>query len=604
MTLSLHDLILPSPENRMDLHPGARRDRMAMAIPDRIGFDELLVKRAGIGRSPLADPASLTHRKDSSASESRSTSSSRNESRAEPRPSSRADADRANDSASSPSRSAERHQTPSPLWQAFDEIMVAPGHHAHAFGSGMEQTLVQGGAQTALPNPARMVPEIPEIMAMPVAGPMGTIEATTASGGRIVPAEGLPGAADEIPGVRILAEAGKAAPVNPSGMGAGPNTALLPSRSEAGLASAEIVSGLPLAASQQGRASVHSGNANPSGDSLKAGMSGAFPANGRPLADPALAGAEIHVEPLRGQAAAPLRPGGLLPPGLLQAQDVGLNAGTSASNTTMATGGPVQGGGTALPPGEGAPLPASHTTSQAGAQGAGASSLPLSGPLSGDGHGAAARQPGSLSPGSGFGQGLGTAALAASHGGLAHGGLIMPGASMMTPPPGGSMASQSAQTALTPGDTRTAPMPIPLDQLAVQIARGASNGMDQISIRLKPAALGQVDVRLEFFADGRVNAVIAADKPETLDLLRGDSRSLERALQEAGLKADSGSLEFSLRGGEREIANEGRGRDQTTESGREAGVNDKGSGNRENLDRTASAEPDARALRGGIDLRV
>ena len=41
-----------------------------------------------------------------------------------------------------------------------------------------------------------------------------------------------------------------------------------------------------------------------------------------------------------------------------------------------------------------------------------------------------------------------------------------------------------------------------------------------------------------------------ADKPETLDLLQKDSRFLERALQDAGLKTDNNSLSFNMQGKE------------------------------------------------------
>ncbi len=41
---------------------------------------------------------------------------------------------------------------------------------------------------------------------------------------------------------------------------------------------------------------------------------------------------------------------------------------------------------------------------------------------------------------------------------------------------------------------------------------------------------------------------MTADSQETLDMLQRDSRELERALQQAGLQTDTGSLNFSLRG--------------------------------------------------------
>ena len=46
----------------------------------------------------------------------------------------------------------------------------------------------------------------------------------------------------------------------------------------------------------------------------------------------------------------------------------------------------------------------------------------------------------------------------------------------------------------------------------------------------------------------RYDPMAFVERSETLDLLQRDARSLERALNDAGLKADSGSLEFNLRG--------------------------------------------------------
>ncbi len=85
-------------------------------------------------------------------------------------------------------------------------------------------------------------------------------------------------------------------------------------------------------------------------------------------------------------------------------------------------------------------------------------------------------------------------------------------------------------------------------QVAMHVAQAATDGNDRISIRLSPADLGRIDVRLDFGPDGRVQAVFAADRPQTVELLQRDARDLERALQDAGLRADSGSLSFNLRG--------------------------------------------------------
>jgi flagellar hook-length control protein FliK len=89
-----------------------------------------------------------------------------------------------------------------------------------------------------------------------------------------------------------------------------------------------------------------------------------------------------------------------------------------------------------------------------------------------------------------------------------------------------------------------------IDQVAIGLKRGVKSGNDQIQINLEPASLGKIAVRLDFAQDGRVSATFSADRPDTLNLLNNDSRSLEQALRDAGLRTDSGSLTFNLSGGD------------------------------------------------------
>lgn len=93
-----------------------------------------------------------------------------------------------------------------------------------------------------------------------------------------------------------------------------------------------------------------------------------------------------------------------------------------------------------------------------------------------------------------------------------------------------------------------APLPgqVPLEALAVQIARKFDQGLSQFEISLHPAELGKLDISLNVSDDGRVNAVLRAERPETLDLLRQDSRQLETQLRQAGLDVGSNSLSFQL----------------------------------------------------------
>jgi flagellar hook-length control protein FliK len=134
------------------------------------------------------------------------------------------------------------------------------------------------------------------------------------------------------------------------------------------------------------------------------------------------------------------------------------------------------------------------------------------------------------------------------------GGTVGSGSPSATPGaavPLGGVASAANGAPAAPATAPGQPPPPPTalaEQVAIQIARHAADGgSSRFEIRLDPAGLGRVDVRLDIHHDGRVQAAIAADRPETMALLNRDARGLERALQNAGLKADSGSLSFSLR---------------------------------------------------------
>jgi flagellar hook-length control protein FliK len=90
---------------------------------------------------------------------------------------------------------------------------------------------------------------------------------------------------------------------------------------------------------------------------------------------------------------------------------------------------------------------------------------------------------------------------------------------------------------------------LPTEQVAVHMHKMAKGGASQYDLQLHPAELGRVDVRLDISKDGLVHATISTDNQQTYELLQKDQRSLERALQQAGLQTDSGSLSFNLRSG-------------------------------------------------------
>jgi flagellar hook-length control protein FliK len=83
-------------------------------------------------------------------------------------------------------------------------------------------------------------------------------------------------------------------------------------------------------------------------------------------------------------------------------------------------------------------------------------------------------------------------------------------------------------------------------QLAAQITQRFNNGSRVFDIRLDPAELGRVDVRLELMPDQRVHAVLTAERGETLAELQRTARELEQALKDAGLDLADSGLEFQL----------------------------------------------------------
>ncbi len=112
--------------------------------------------------------------------------------------------------------------------------------------------------------------------------------------------------------------------------------------------------------------------------------------------------------------------------------------------------------------------------------------------------------------------------------------------------PGLTLAAARAPLTL-PAQARPAAS-LPAHQIAVHIQRAVVAGQGRIRITLHPAELGQIDVKLNIGNNGVVKAIVSIERPETFELLQRDARGLEKALQDAGLKTDSGSLSFNLKG--------------------------------------------------------
>jgi len=113
-------------------------------------------------------------------------------------------------------------------------------------------------------------------------------------------------------------------------------------------------------------------------------------------------------------------------------------------------------------------------------------------------------------------------------------------------PQGASAAATAASTGSL-SVTAATNAAVPLSGLAVEIAVSARSGKSRFEIRLDPADLGRIDVRIDVDRNGRVTSHLTVEKPETLSMLRQEAPQLQRQLDDAGFKTGNGGLQFSLR---------------------------------------------------------
>jgi flagellar hook-length control protein FliK len=110
-----------------------------------------------------------------------------------------------------------------------------------------------------------------------------------------------------------------------------------------------------------------------------------------------------------------------------------------------------------------------------------------------------------------------------------------------------SPASTSVASTGTLSVTAATGAAVPVSGLAVEIAASMKSGKTRFEIRLDPADLGRIDVRIDVDRNGQVTSHLTVEKPETLSMLQQDAPQLQRALDDAGLKTGGGGLQFSLR---------------------------------------------------------
>ncbi|MHA7776954.1 flagellar hook-length control protein FliK [Roseibium sp. M-1] len=160
----------------------------------------------------------------------------------------------------------------------------------------------------------------------------------------------------------------------------------------------------------------------------------------------------------------------------------------------------------------------------------------------------------------------------------------------------GAVRTESLQT---PNQTQSAHVST---QVAAEIARNLKNGQTRFQMRFDPPELGRVEVHMKVNSDGSVHTHLIVDRPETLDMFLRDQRGLERALENAGLTADSENMQFSLKqDGNRDFAS---GNDQSGVQA--AGQGGSGPGEADEADPVAEdiVRLTLARQRGGLDMKV
>ena len=176
-----------------------------------------------------------------------------------------------------------------------------------------------------------------------------------------------------------------------------------------------------------------------------------------------------------------------------------------------------------------------------------------------------------------------------------------------------SSADAGTATQAAPSDATGAAGP-PGHQVSaalLSLSRGA-DGAQSMTLRLEPAELGQVAIRIDRPQDAPARVDIAVERPETLTLLLRDQPDLQRALDQAGVPSDGRSLTVHLATPDSLTPSAGAHGGMTANAGSGQGGGNNGSGTRASGtgstdDSGDTAQDDApvpvpRWLRAGLDI--
>ena len=119
----------------------------------------------------------------------------------------------------------------------------------------------------------------------------------------------------------------------------------------------------------------------------------------------------------------------------------------------------------------------------------------------------------------------------------------LPPALPLAAPHGLSLASQAEGPAPAMAPPRPSQAAQAAPQIVLRVAQAAREGVESISVDLRPPELGRVELRLTF-RDGTVQVLLCAEQPETLEALRQERHNLVQQMEQAGIQLGGGGLDL------------------------------------------------------------
>ena len=112
----------------------------------------------------------------------------------------------------------------------------------------------------------------------------------------------------------------------------------------------------------------------------------------------------------------------------------------------------------------------------------------------------------------------------------------------------GTTPAAAASATIAPPPVPSAQHTAPASQVAPALLTLASSpgGAQHMTLRLQPADLGTVQIRIDRPVEAPVRVEVSVSRPETLTLLLRDQSQLQRTLDQAGVPPEGRSLTFQL----------------------------------------------------------